>query len=312
MLTRRRALGAGAALVVAPRVARAADLVTLNVAGVPEDGITPALWAERSGIFRKYGLDVHFDAQRSGSATTAGVVGGAYEMGKASIMSLIDARAHGVPLVLVAPAGIYRWTDPHSGLIVRTGSPIRRGGDLNGKLVAVSALSDLYTLGLYAWADAHGGDWSSIKLVELPIAAVFDAVVSGRVDVGSTVDPFLRRALDTKKVRFLADTDAAIAPEFLSTSWFTTSAYADYRPQTIASFRLALREAAVYANGHHAETVDVFAAFSGMEPSVVARMARMIYGTELNVQLVQPVIDAAAKFKLIPAAFDAREFIARA
>lgn len=309
-LTRRRAIAAGLAFAAAPSATSAQGLTTIKGAGVPEDGMTPALWAEHAGIFRAHGLDVQITAQRSGAATTAAVVGGAYQMGKASGMSIINARSHGLPVVLVFPGGIYRITNPHSGIIVKADSPIKTGADLNGKVIAVSALNDLYTIGADAWIDSHGGDWTSIKLVELPVRAVFDAVVTRRVDAGNTVDPFLRAALDTKKVRFLADTDSAIAPEFLETCWFTMSDYAQKNPQVIAAFRASLHEAAIYANAHHAQTVDVFAQFSGMQPDVVARMSRQIYGTELTPQIVQPVINAAAKYKAIPQSFDARDFIA--
>jgi NitT/TauT family transport system substrate-binding protein len=217
-----------------------------------------------------------------------------------------------VPVVLIFPGGIYRPAIPHSGMIVRSDSPIKSGADLNGKLVAVSALADLFTIGAYAWVDSHGGDWTSLKLVEIPAAAIFSAVVSGRVDVGNTVDPYLRSALDSKQVRFLADTDSAIAPEFVETCWFTTRDYARANPRVIAGFRAGLHAAAVYANDHHAQTVDVFAQFTKMDPGVVARMTRMIYGTELDPRLIQPVIDDAAKYKVIPGAFDASDFIASA
>jgi NitT/TauT family transport system substrate-binding protein len=305
-------LTGAAALAAAPLTARAQTLVTISAAGTPEDGYTPALWAQAAGIFHAHGLDAHFSTMRSGSATVAAVVGGAYDLGKGSIMSVIDAHVHGVPIVLIFPGGIYRPTLPHSGMIVRADSPIKTGADVSGKLVAVSALDDLFTIGAYAWVDSHGGDWTSIKLVEIPAAAIPSAVESGRVDVGNTVDPYLRSALDGKQVRFLADTDSAIAPSFVETCWFATRDYARTNPGVIAAFRAALREASVYANGHHAQTVGVFAQFTKMDPGVVARMTRMNYGTELDPRLIQPVIDDAAKYKVIPGAFNASDFIAPA
>jgi NitT/TauT family transport system substrate-binding protein len=309
-MTRGRALVAGAALAALPLAARAQSLTPIEAGGVPEDGMTPALYAQEAGILRAHGLDVHFAAQRSGSATTAAVIGGAYALGKASVMSLINAHVHGVPLVLIFPGGVYKSGSTHSGMIVRADSPIKTGADVNGKLVAVSALNDLYTIGAYAWVDAHGGDWTSLKLLEIPISAITEAVVSGRVDVGNLTDPFFTSALDTKKVRLLADTDAAIAPQFALTAWFATRDYVRANPAIIQAFRAALHEAAIYANNHHAQTVDAIAKFSGQDPSVVARMNRMAYGTELDPKLIQPLIDDAAKFKVISAGFDARDFIA--
>lgn len=303
-------LAAGAALATLPLAARAQTLTVINAGGVPEDGMTPALYAQEAGILRAHGLDVHFDAQRSGSATTAAVIGGAYALGKASVMSLINAHAHNVPIVLIFPGGVYKVGSTHSGMVIRADSPIKTGADLNGKLVAVSALNDLYTIGSYAWVDAHGGDWTSLKLLEIPITAIAEAVGSGRVDVGNLTDPFFTSALETKKVRLLADTDAAIASQFALTAWFSTRDYAQSNPGIVRAFRAALHEAAIYANDHHAATVNALAKFSGQDPGVVARMNRMAYGTELDPKLIQPLIDDAAKFKVIPAAFDARDFIA--
>lgn len=309
MIARRTLLAGAAALVAAPRAALTQSLTTVTAAGTPEDGYTPALWALHTGSLRSHGLDVQFNTMRSGAATVGAVAGGSYDLGKGSIMSLINAHVHGVPIVLIFPGGVYRPTVPHSGMIVRADSPIKTGADVSGKLVAVSALDDLFTIGAYAWVDAHGGDWASLKLVEIPATAIAGAVETGRVDVGNTVDPYLRAALDSKLVRFLADTDTAIAPEFVETCWFTTRDYARAHPDVIAAFRAALRVAAVYANGHHSQTVDVFAQFTKMDPDVVARMTRVTYGTELTPRLIQPVIDDAAKYKVIPATFNASDFI---
>lgn len=308
-MQRRSAIALTAAALLAPTAARAQNLTSIKAAGVPEDSITPALWAQQNGIFRKHGLDVQIDAQRSGSAVAAGVAGGAYQIGKSSLIALIAAHSHNVPIAIIAPGGMYVSPHYNAGMIVKADSPIKTGADLNGKTIAVSSLNDLYTVGVDAWVDKHGGDASSVKLVELPISAIYEAVVNGRVDAGNTINPDLEAALATKKVRFLADTNGAIAPQFMYTAWFTTRSYAQANPKVIESFRSALREAAIYDNAHQAQTVDVLAKFSGIEPGVVAKMARITYGTSLDPRLIQPLIDATAKYKVIPAAFDGRDLI---
>src|SRR5215469_8126562 len=200
-ISRRSAFTLGAAALLVPQIARTQTLISVKAAGVPEDSITPALWAQQSGIFRKYGLDVLVDAQRSGSAVAAGVAGSAYQFGKSSLMALIAAHSHNVPIMIIAPAGMYDVSKPITGLLVKTDSTIKSGADLNGKTIAVSSLGDLYTVGTYAWLEKTGGDWTSVKLVELPISAIFDAVVGGRVDAGGTIVPDSEAAHATGRVR---------------------------------------------------------------------------------------------------------------
>jgi NitT/TauT family transport system substrate-binding protein len=308
-MTRRSALGTAAAILAAQATGQAQGLTAIKIAGVPEDSITPALWAQQNGIFHKYGLDVQIDPQRSGSAVASGVAGGAYAIGKSSLIALIAAHAHNVPIVIIAAGGMYVSPHYNAGMIVRTDSPIRTGADLNGKTIAVSSLNDLYTIGVDAWTDKHGGDSSTVKLVELPISAIFEAVINGRVDVGNTINPDLEDALATGKVRFLADTNGAIASQFMYTGWFSTTDYVKSNPRVIQNFRSAIKEAAVYANAHLPQTVDALAKFTGIEPAVVAKMQRITYGTSLDPRLIQPLIDATAKYKVIPAPFDARDLI---
>jgi NitT/TauT family transport system substrate-binding protein len=308
-LTRRAALALTAAALARPAIARAQALTTLNIAGVPEDSITPAVWAVQNQIFHRYGIDAQLEAQHSGSAVAAGVAGGAYQIGKSSMISMLVAHAHNVPVVIVAPGGLYEPSDANEALIVKSDSPIRTGADLNGKIVAVSALNDLYTIGARCWVDAHGGDSSTVKFVELPIAAVRAAVEAGRIDAGATIDPDLQEAVNGGKVRILCDPNGAIATRFMYTGWMATVDYARDNRATVGKFRAALLEAARYVNDHESETADVMSKFTGIPPEVFAQMPRVKSALTVDPKLIQPLIDACAKYKAIPASFDARELI---
>jgi NitT/TauT family transport system substrate-binding protein len=308
-LTRGRALALGAAFVAAPAAALGAAPTRMTIAGVAEDSVTPALWAQQSGLFRRNGIDATIQAQNSGSAIAAGVAGGAYQVGKSSLTSLIVAHTRKLPFVIVAPAGLYDAANPVVGLLVRSDSPLRTASDLNGKTIAVNSLSDLYTIGIKAWVAAHGGDPSSLKLIEIPPSALTEAVLSGRVDAGSSVVPELQEAVDSGKLRVFCRQYDAIAPRFMYAAWFTTLDYARANADAVGGFVRAMRDASAYANGHHAQTVDVLAKFTTLPPALIGKMTRATYGTSLDPALIQPVIEAAAKFKLIPAPFDARELI---
>jgi NitT/TauT family transport system substrate-binding protein len=293
----------------APRPAFAQSPAALRVTTAIDDGATPFLYAIDSGLFRKNGLDGSIERATSGAAAASAVMGGTFEAGKASIISFLSAHAHGLPLVAVAAAAEYDASRPNLALAVRPDSPIRTGADLNGKIVAVSAINDLYTIGTRAWADAHGGDSSTIKFVELPISAVAAALDAGRIDAGGTIDPDLQEALATGKVRVLCDPNGAIAPRFMYTGWMSTLDYARTNRATCDKFRAALLESARYVNGHMPETVDVMSKFTSIPASVFASMPRIQSALTVDVKLLQPLIDTCAKYKAIPNSFDAHDLI---
>ena len=88
----------------------------------------------------------------NGSASAAGVIGGSYEIGQSSVSSLCSAHAHGLPLVLVAPAALFEASTSSVGLIVRNDSPINSPADLSAKTITVSALNDYFSWVVRAWA----------------------------------------------------------------------------------------------------------------------------------------------------------------
>ena len=306
---RRGALAALAAAACLPRAARAQAPTPLVLAGVPEDSITPVLYGVQRGIFRSYGLDVRVEPQRSGPAISSAVLGGAYQIGKASITPLILGHVKGLPFTIVAPAGLYDASAPIDGMFVRTDAPYKSAADLNGKTFGVYGIGDIFTVANKAWMAKNGGDAASIKLVELPISAMVPAIEGGRVDAAAMNEPALQVALTSPKLRMIAHPFAAVAPRFLYTAWFTTSAYAAANPGVMANFAKALHDAATYVNAHHEQTVDLLAQFTAVDAAVIRKMTRVDQGVALDPQLIQPVIDAMASFKDIPAPFDAHALL---
>jgi NitT/TauT family transport system substrate-binding protein len=302
-------LGATAAALALPQTAFAQTPTTLAVAGVPEDSITPVLYGVQSGLFKRNGLDVQVSPERSGPAITAGVAGGAYQIGKSSITPLIQVHAKGLPIVLVAAAGLYSSTAPIDGMFVRIDSSVKTATDLNGKTFGVYGIGDIYTISARAWMEKNGGDPNSLKFVELPISAMVEAIATGRIDAGSMNEPAVQVALLNPKLRLLAHPLAAVAPRFLYTAWFASTPWATTHRPAVDAFARALREAAIYVNAHHAETAPLISAFTSVDITTINKMERVDQGTSLDPKLIQPVIDEMAKSKTIPTAFDARDLL---
>jgi NitT/TauT family transport system substrate-binding protein len=308
-VNRRTALALGSAFVIAPSALAAQALPAMALAAVPEESVTPALWAEQSGMFRKAGLDVDVQTASNGTAIASGVAGGAYAIGKSSLVAIITAHAKGLPFVFVAGGSLYDTKFPYSVLACKADSPLKTAADLDGKTLAVPALNDLTTMATKAWVDGHGGDSATLKLIEYPFAQIPDALAADRVDAGFIADPILQQALDAKKVRIFAHAFDAVAPQFMVTGWFVTADYAAKNQAALEKFARVMRESAAYVVGHPADAVSVLAKFSKVDPDVIARTHRIGYAP-LDPKFIQPVIDICAKYKAIPAAFDARDLIA--
>jgi NitT/TauT family transport system substrate-binding protein len=301
------ALTAASAL---PRVAVAQPARTVvRVASTLDDSITPVLYGVQSGIFERLGLDVQLEPGASGSALAAAVVSGAVDIGKSSPISLCAAHVRGVPLQIVDGSALYLSDDPITALIVPKNSPIRAGADLNGKLAATPALQSLDQIATQAWVDDHGGDASTVHFVELPQQSVVSALQAGRIDAATLVVPTLAQALASGQFRILGRPFDAIGKRFLIAVWFSSRDYIARNTDAVRRFNDGFAQAAAYTNTHHAETVAMLAAYAHLEPAVIGAMTRTTSALHLDPKDLQPVIDAAAKYKVIPKAFPAAELM---
>jgi len=309
----RRDLCVGAGALVgasaAPRAAKAQQLTTIRVASTLDDNVTPILYGQQAGIFKKYGLDVQVQTFPSGAAQAAALAGGAIEIGKSSMLSLISGHLRGVNFRLVSGAGLYLSNKPFSGMVVAKSSPIRTAADLNGKTASSPSLRDLGEISIKEWMDQHGGDSSTLKGVELPNAAVAQALAQGRIDVAVLDNPTLYQAVTSGAARVLARSYDAIGKRFLMSAWFCMPAYAEKNPDVLRGFAKAFYESASYTDAHHGQTVDLLARFSHIDADVIRNMVRAETALTLQAADLQPLINVAAKYKVIDRVFPASEML---
>jgi NitT/TauT family transport system substrate-binding protein len=299
------------ALLTAPVAAQAPPALTvIRVASNAADDVTPILYAQKTGMFAKAGLDVDLQKFNSGAAVTAAVVGGAIDIGKSSIIPLINAHVHGVPIRIIASGELWLTAEPISGMIVKKDGPINTARDLTGKTVAVVALGDLTHTGARAWLDETGGNSKSVHYLELPSSAVLAALNDGRIDAANVSNPVFTQIVASGQVRIIGRPSDAIAKRYLVTGFFATDGYLAKNGDAVLKFVQVLRAAAAYTNTHHAETLAMTAAFWGIDPGALAAMTRASVGLTVEPREIQPVIDAAVKYGVIEEKFDARDLIA--
>jgi NitT/TauT family transport system substrate-binding protein len=195
----------------------------------------------------------------------------------APVDTLAASHSKNIPLVVIAPA-----------------SPVRHGRDLNGKVIAVAGLHGLTVTASRVWIDQNGADSSTVKFLEMPFPAMPVALTSGRIDAAFITEPFLGEA--RKNGRALAYGFDGIAKHFLVAAWFTSTAWAQANPDLVARFAGVMHETAMWANRNEDKSSAIFAKYTKLDPAVIATMVRGHYTERFTPALMQPLIDASAKY----------------
>ena len=196
---------------------------------------------------------------------------------------------------------------PFNQLLVAADSTIKTGADLNGKTIGVPALNDLNTLVTSAWVDKTGGDSKTLKFVEIPNPVALEALTAHRIDADALQDPQCAAALATKQVKAVTEPYSAVSTHFVFGVYFANKDWATAHPQAVKDFTRITYQAAAYTNTHHAETLEMMAGITKVPLDVFKTMGRVESATTSDPSLLQPLIDAAAKYKQIPRSFPAKE-----
>jgi len=317
VIDRRSALASAAAAALlpalAPRGSRAADappLTTVRVATTIDDTAMAVVFGVHAGRFRAAGLDVQVSPATTGAAIAAGVAGGAYDIGKSSLTGVLNAHIRGIPFLFVAPGSVSDRKVTNGNLIVANDAGITSAKDLNGKTLSVAGLGGLDSVAISVWIDQNGGDSKTVKFVEIPQTESAAAVQAHRIAATLLNHPQDVAALQTGAFRSLGEPYAAVAPLYMIAGWFATADWIKTNHDTMLRFARVVEETAAYANAHHAETAPVLADFSKTPLTVIEKMTRAVLGTSLAPALIQPVIDASAKYGALAHGFPAAEVIA--
>jgi ABC-type nitrate/sulfonate/bicarbonate transport system substrate-binding protein len=136
------------------------------------------------------------------------------------------------------------------------------------------------------------------------------ALQQHRIAAALMTEPFASAAKPVARV--LGNAGAAVGDKYLVMGWFAPDAWTAQNGETIRRFRLAVAKAASWANAHPDQSAAILVRYTKMTLDTVRSMARAKYDTSgtLDPALMQPVIDAAAKYGTLTHSFPASELIA--
>jgi NitT/TauT family transport system substrate-binding protein len=300
--------GAGALAIVLGTSLPARSDDTIHVVAVPIDLYAQAYYAADQGFFKAAGLDVDVTTLANGGVTITALAGGSTDIAVSNPVQIATAISKGVPLTVIAGAGMYTTQAPSTAICVTNASPLHTAKDLEGKTIAVAALNDQSTIALKKWLTENGADYTKVKMIELGYPEMIAALPAGRIDAAMLAEPWQTTARNSGD-RLYAKPFDAIAPEFNIGVWATTRSWAQAHPDQVKRFASAIYAAARWANQHHAESAQILAKYAKADPKVISGMIRVVHSTDLEVGHIQPALDAAFQFHQLDRRMTANDLI---
>jgi NitT/TauT family transport system substrate-binding protein len=302
-----RAILIAGAIVLTGAAVQAADapgLTTIRIVDAGQDVDAEAFYAQDLGIFKKYGINADITILRKGggAAAIAAIAGGAADIGEGDTVSTANSHQRGINIVMIAPSGIFRSTAPTTEAIVAKDSPIKTGKDLEGKTVGLISPEGPSRIATNAWLEAAGASLEKVQFIEISPVNMAAAVDRGTIAAAVINEPSLVASVQSC-CRVLGNNFASIGPVWQLNTWYATAEWVAKNPDLAKRFAMAIREAAVWANNpaNHVKSGEILNKYTPFPTELLSKMNRATYGEILDPKTMQPMLDAAFKYKALQA-----------
>lgn len=266
--------------------------------------------AVAKGYFKDEGLNVTLSPLASGAATLAALIGGSLQFAPTNVTSVAVARSKGIKLKIVAQesASPNNPSEAFDGLLVRGDSPMKRARDLAGKTVAVNAINSTGTLSTSRAIEKDGGDYKTVKWVELPQGDAMSALATGSVDAVWIQEPFVTIGVQ-RGFKMLFSPYIATEPNYVDSVIVGTQSYLDANPDVGRRFSRAIGRALKLGAEHPEEIRAMLPSYMKLAPDLLPKIHLPLFPTQVNVDGIQTLIDLAAKYGYIAAPLSAKELV---
>ncbi len=299
----RKIIAVAVSLLAITAAHRAAAAETLKVA-VAQRGFWNSSFIEfarAQGFFKEEGLDIEILYTEGGASTLTPVIAGSLDIAMTNgTLGVIAAFAKGMPVKIISAEATGA---PDAFWYARPESGIKSIRDTNGKTVAFSSpgsSTNLIVLQLI------GQEKATPKLVAAGGApATLTQVMSGQLDVGWSVPPFVLQQLAEGRLQIIARGSdvAAIKNQTIRVNVANANALKEKRDAFVRYVR-ALKRAIDWAYAGPA-ALDAYAALANVPRALAERTREEFYPKELlqlaEVKGLELTLKQALEFKYITA-----------
>ncbi len=255
-------------------------------------------------IFADNGVSLDITYAMSGAAIVPGVIGGDYDIGYGSVVSVIQAVEQGLPIRIIANGDI-----SVGEIVVLADGEISEAADLEGKVVATNALKSTVDLETSVSVEERGGDPSEIEYLEVPFPAQLAALDSGTIDAAVLPEPFLSQAkADPKYEALFSIFD--VEPQDLTNCYFASESFLSDNGYAAQDFVRSIRDANRFATDNPDAAREAVTAITEAPPAAVESIELPTWlGKKVKRKEVKIVVRRMVEFELIPESVAARDII---
>jgi len=267
-------------------------------------------YASDLGTFARAGLDVELTTQPTVATVVEAVASNNADTGQGDVMQLANAITRGgVPLAIFAGGSIYSVAFASSlGLAVANDSPYRSARDLEGQTVGVITLNSIMAIAVQEWLRQNGADLSKVKLIEMLFPQMPAAIGKGVIAAAFMGEPFL--SFSGVDLRVLGRPYDTIAPQFYFGCWFASKAWLATNAALARRFTATVYDTGRWVNTHPKETAMMLAAHTKLDLGQLQKKNRVGWATSLDPRLMEPILEAAYRYKMLASPIAARDLIA--
>lgn len=310
-MIRRRVTGVLAALlVVLPAAGCGSDQPAPSSPGRPDDvdvglisilDVAPIYLGKAKGFFAEHHINLTLRPAEAGTETIPAVLNGDYQFGYSNIVTLLAAKAQGLPVKITNNGNNSTGVDgdDFGSLMVRGDSPIRSVSDLKGRKVAVNVLQNIVELSVRASAKKAGIDPDAVQYVKLGFPDMPAALASGQVDAAFVVEPFQQIVL-SQGGRSIASSLVDAAPDLSVAMYFTSEQLLARNPDLARRFTDAMNESLRYAQSHPDEVRATLPSYTKIPAEVIPKLVLPKFPTEVNRKSVEAVATFGEQQKILP------------
>lgn len=233
----------------------------------------PLFVAVKKGYFLEEGIELDMQPEISSPRNLQLLHLGEVQVAGVGAIPALLGLSRGVRVVAVVENGAYSALAPQQAIVVRKDSGLSVLSDLEGKTLAITGFGSHGDVTLrMEILPAAGLTVDDLTLVEIPVAQMEGALVSGTVDAALVVEPWGSRSEENDELRILSWLEETI-PEtgHIISLLLMQEAFAKANPELVERFRRAYERGVVEAKRDHEAALALSAEFLKLPPELLAK-----------------------------------------